>query len=101
MTWGCDCWSARPFPVKNSWHVDALLVCIVEALDLLVPELLLGMGTRHHELGNAINNIHGYAEAINLVFNGKLQWRVDVSLLLVTANVQIVMVIAPVSEPVN
>lgn len=101
MRKGCSCWSASPFPIKNSWYVDALLVCVVETLNLLVPELLLGMGTCNLELRNAINNIDRYAEPINLVVNGKLHWRVDVAFLLVTANVQIVMVVAPVGEPVN
>ncbi len=98
---GCSCRSAGPFPVKNSWHVNALLVCVVEAVELLVPELLLSVSTRNLELGNAINDIDRYAEPINLVVNGKLQWRVDIALLLVTAHMQIVMVVAPVGEPVN
>jgi hypothetical protein len=40
---------------------------VVDALDLLVPKLLLGMGARNSELGNAINDIDRYAEPINLV----------------------------------
>ena len=98
---GCSSWRVGPFPVKNSWHVDTLLVCVVEAIELLVPEVLLGMGTRNLELGNAINDIDCDAEPIDLVVNRKLQWRVDVALLLVTAHMQIVMVVAPVGEPVN
>lgn len=101
MRRGCSFWSAGPFPVKNSWHVDTLLMRVVDALDLLVPKLLLGMGARNSELGNAINDIDRYAEPINLVFNGKLQWRVDVPLLLVTTHMQIVMVVATVGKPVN
>ena len=58
------------------------------AADLLQP--------RH-----AIHYIHSQAEAVNVVVDGEFQRRIDVALLLVSAHMNVVVIRAPISQPMN
>jgi hypothetical protein len=49
-----------------------MLMRVVEALDLPIPELLLGIGTYNLKLRNPINHVHRDAKPINLIIDRKL-----------------------------
>src|SRR5215467_11028009 len=75
--------SAGPGPLVELGHVDAVLVSVLLALELAVPQLLLGVGARALQRRDAVDDVHGQAEAIDLVLDGQIQRRVDVPPLLV------------------
>ena len=78
----------RPSPPGNLGAIDTMLVGIGSASDLLVPEFLLRVSADLLEFGNAIDRIDRQTEAIDFVIHGQLHWRVNVPLLLVTADMQ-------------
>ena len=90
-----------PLPFHDFRFVDAVFVGVAAAGYLLVFELILGVSTRHFEFGHAIDNVDRNTEAVNLVANRQLKRCVDASLLFVTAHVQIVVVVAAVSQTMD
>jgi hypothetical protein len=65
---------------------------------VLVPELVFGVSAQNSDPGHAIDCGDRITEAVNLVRNRKLKRRVDVGTLVVTADVQVVMVPPAVSH---
>src|SRR6266487_7091599 len=55
--------SVWPGPVCGFGQVDAMLVRVVAARDLLVQKSLLGVAAEALQLGHTIHNIHGKTEA--------------------------------------
>src|SRR6185369_14152398 len=53
------------------------------------------------KLRHTSDRIHGKTETIYLVLNGQLQRRIDIPLLLVTADMQVPMVCAAVRQPMD
>src|SRR6516165_5111749 len=94
----CSVW---PGPASHVGFVQAVLTGVLQAVELHVPELLLGVGPDSLQFGNTIDGVNGQAEAIDFVFNGQLQRRIDTALLFVTAHMQAVMVLAAVSQAVD
>lgn len=91
----------RPRPVCGLGHIDAVLMSVIAAGDLLVQESLLGVTTYFLQLGNTIHDIHRQAEAVDVVVNRKFQRRVNAALFLITADVDVVVVGAPVGKTMN
>ncbi len=58
---------------------------VVNAVNLLVSELLLGVNICNLELENPVDHIDRNAEPIDMVVNRKLQRRIDVAPLLVAS----------------
>ena len=74
-----------------SGSIHAELLGVVLTGDLLVEQGLSHAGARFTETGYPVDGVNGQAEAVGLVANGQLQWRVDVALLLVAADVDVVL----------
>ena len=74
---------------------------IVTALNLPVAHFLLDVGARHLQPRYTVDNVDRQAEAVDLIVDGKLQWRVDIALFLVSAHVQVLAVGPPVGQAVD
>src|SRR5215471_19983683 len=90
-----------PLPIRGVGPVDAELVGVLCARDLLVEQCLPNAGTCDTETGYPVNSIHGQGEAVSLIADGELQRRVDVALLLVAAHVNVVLTGPAVRESVD
>src|SRR5208337_5665398 len=90
-----------PRPRGNIRLIYAVLVRVVQALNLDVAELFLGVSADPLKSRHAIDHVSGQAVAVDLVFNGQLHRRVDVALLLVSADVHALVVFAAIGQPVN
>jgi len=77
-----------PSPSCDFGLVDPVREGIPAARYLLVAEFFLRMTANLLQFRYAIDRIDGKSEAIGLVADRQFQWRVDVALLLVAANVQ-------------
>src|SRR5262245_28800766 len=93
--------SVRPLPLFDLGLIDAMLVGVVLAVDLPVAQLLLGVGPGHPQGGHAVDDVHGQAEAVNLVLDSQIKRRVDVPLFLVAAYVDVRMIGAPVGQAMD
>lgn len=71
--WPISVWpiSVWPSPVSGLGLIDAVLVCVVAAFDLLVEESLFGMSANSLKFGHAIDDVHGKAEAVDVVVDGQ------------------------------
>src|SRR5262249_237830 len=78
----------RPSPSRNIGAVDSILIGVGAASNLRVAEFLLGVPTDALEPHDAVNGINSQTEAINLVIDGQLPWRVDGAFLLVPVYMQ-------------
>lgn len=74
---------------------------VISAFDLLVQESLLRVPTNSLQPRHSVNNIHGKAEAVDVVVNGQLQRRIDAAFLLVAAHMDIFVVLPPISQSMN
>src|SRR5262245_25975546 len=90
-----------PLPIRGVGPVDAELVGVLCARDLLVEQCLPNAGTCDTETGYPVNSIHGQGEAVGLIANGELQRRVDVALLFVAAHVNVVLTGPAVRESMD
>src|SRR5271166_1027125 len=90
----------REPPSCNLGAVDTVLVCVCPACDLMVTEFLFRVTANLLQLGYAIDRVNCQAKAINFVVHRQLHWCVDVTFLLVAANMD-PFVIASVSQAVN
>src|SRR5262249_12834501 len=88
-----------PGPLTEFGLVDPVLVGVALGVDLHVAQPLLGMGAGDLQARHAIDHVYREAEAVDLVLNGEIEWRVDVAPLLVAADVQVPVVGAPVGQP--
>jgi hypothetical protein len=93
--------SEWPLPVSDVLGIDTELVCVMFALYLLVEQHLPNAGSCNLKARYSINRIDRQAEAIGLVLDGKLQGRVDIPLFLITADMDVVLARAAISESVN
>ena len=91
----------RPLPVLDFRFVQAFRVGVVDALDDLAFEPFLQVRTRTLETRHAVNHVGGEREAIDLIANSQFQWRIDVALLFVAADVDIRMVGSAIGELVD
>src|SRR6266542_7066016 len=89
-----------PLPVGVLGPIQAELISILFASDLLVHQRLANAGAFDAETGHPINGVDGEAKAISLIADGQLQRRVDVALLLITAHVDVVLSWPAVGEAV-
>src|SRR5215510_10766068 len=90
-----------PLPIRGVGPVDAELVGVLCARDLLVEQCFANAGTCDTETGYPVNSIHGQGEAVGLIADGELQRRVDVALLLVAAHVNVVLTGPAVRESMD
>ena len=72
-----------------------------ETLDLQIAEFPLGMRPGNLQARHPIDDIDCQAEAIGLIFNRQLERSIDVALLFVAADMEIIVIGAPVGEPVD
>lgn len=90
-----------PGPLGQAGRVDAQLEGLVARSDLSVKESLSSSSARVAELGDAVNGINGQAEAIRLVADGQLKRGVNVTLLVVTTDVDMLVAGSLVGETMH
>ena len=93
--------SSGPFPGADFWAVYAYGVSVVDAVDDLAFEPFLDVGADGREAWDAIDDVDGDIEAIDLIEDGEFEGRVDVALFFVAADVDVVVISAAVGEFVN
>src|SRR3974377_1417902 len=91
----------RPLPTANFGVVDSVLVGMALARQLAITEFLFSMRSNPLQFVHAVNRVDGETEAICLIANCQLHGRFNVSLLFVTAHMQVAVICATVSETVN
>jgi len=74
---------------------------VVTARDLLVEKALLRVPADFLQSGHSVDDIHGQAEAIDVVIDRQLQRRVDIAFFLVAANMHVVVIVATVRQTMN
>src|SRR5437660_11097375 len=92
---------ARPLPVYDLRFIGTVFVGVIAAGDLFVSEIILGMGAGHLKARHPISRFDCDAKAVDSVTNRQLESRVDAALFLITAHVQIVVIMAAISEAMN
>src|SRR5690606_717934 len=90
-----------PRPLLHFRHVLAVLVNILLVLDQLVANVLLSVGRAGPQFRHPIDNVANQVEAIDVVEHRHIERRGRCSLFLVAADMQVVMIRAPVRQPVN
>src|SRR5262245_31607482 len=93
--------SLAPGPLIGFRLVDTVLVGVALAVDLHVAQLLLDVRARDPQARDAIDDVDGETEAVDLVANGEIERRVDVALLFVAAHVQVLVIGAPVGQSMD
>src|SRR5690242_16383805 len=83
--------SEWPLPTIDVGPIDAELVGMLLASDLLIEQRLANIRAGDVEPWYSVNGINGEAEAVGLIADRQLQWRVDISLLFVAAHVKVVL----------
>src|SRR6516225_5396067 len=91
----------RPLPTANFGVVDSVLVSMALARKLAITKFFFSMRSNPLQFFHAVNGVDGKAEAVRLIVNCQLHGRVNVSLLFVTAHMQVPVICAAVSETVN
>src|SRR5580700_1341600 len=91
----------RPSPVRNVWNVDPFLVSVGAAIELPVQQPLARVRSTCLQRGNAIDRIDRQGIAIHLILDGQLHRGVDIAALLVATYMQIIVIGAPVGQPMN
>src|SRR5208282_2972546 len=90
-----------PSPVPDFGLVDAFGVGVVNAFDDLSLEPFFKVGAGTLQPGNAIDDVDGKVEAIDLIYDREFQRRIDVALLFVPAHVNVVVIRPPIGELVD
>src|SRR3954451_14614536 len=93
--------SVRPLPVRRLRLVHPVLVGVVGALNLQVPEPLLGVCPDPVQPRHPVDDVHRQGEVVDLVLDGQFERGVDVPLLLVPADVQVLVPVPAVGQPVD
>src|SRR2546425_3144144 len=91
----------RPRPLIDFGLVDSVFVGVVLAVDLHVAQLLLDVRAGDPQALHPIDDVDREAEPVDLVTNGQIERRVDVALLFVAAYVQVLVIGAPVGQPMD
>ncbi len=86
-----------PLPVRDVWSVYAEFIGMVLTLNLLVEQAVSNTGCHFRQMGYAVDGVDGEAKTVGLVADGQLQWRIDISLFLVTAQVNMMLAQPPIS----
>src|SRR5262245_50008068 len=90
-----------PPPTADFGCVLAVCVDIFLVVDQRVADRLFGIGRSRPQLRNAVNHITHQMEAVEIVTHTHVEGGGGCPLFLVPAHMQILMVGAPVGEPVN
>ena len=90
-----------PFPAIDVGAIDAELIGMFFAGDLLIEQGLANICTSDIETRYPVNGINRQAEAVGLITDREFQRRVDVSLLFVAAHVKVVLARSTVDEAMD
>src|SRR5829696_3102497 len=96
-----DMGRSLPCPLVELRLVDTVLVCVALTLDLHVAKFFLRVCAGCLKLRYPINHVHRDAEAVDLILNRQVKRRVDVALFLVSADVKVSVIHAPIREAMN
>jgi hypothetical protein len=81
--------------------IDAELMRVVAAFDLLVQKSLLRVPANFLQPRHSVNNVHRKAETVDVVVNRQLQRHIDTAFLLVAAHADVFVVPLPIRQPMN
>jgi len=90
--------SVGPDPLRRLRLIDAKLVRVLSAFDLLIQEFLLGMTANLLEPRYMVNDIHSETESVDVVVDGQLERSTDTALLLVATDMNIVVICAAIGQ---
>src|SRR3984957_19679884 len=93
--------ATTPLPVADFRQVLAVSVDVLLVLDQLVPELLLQVDAPVAGLRQAVDGVDHEVKAVQIVQHRHVEGRGDGALLLVTTDVDVVVVRAAVGQPVD
>ena len=93
--------SVRPNPICCVRLIDAELVRVISAFDLLVQKVLPGVTANVLESRHTIDNIHGEAESVDVVVDGQLKRSTDASLLLIATHMKVIVIRAAIGQVVD
>ena len=91
----------RPSPVDDFGLVDAVLVGVVAAVELLVQQRLARMRAAHLQRRDTVDRVDRQRKPIHLVLNGESIGVLMLPLLLVAAHMQVVVIGAAIGQPMN
>src|SRR3954451_15074 len=90
-----------PLPPRNFWHIIAALRDVLLVIDELVVDRLFEISGPCAELRQTVDHILAQVQTIKLVHDNHIKRRGRGAFLLVTANVDVLMIGPPVSKPMN
>ena len=91
----------RPLPVGEFGSVNAVFVGVIGGLNNLIFQPFLDVRSSNVQPRDPVDYVDSQIKPVDLVFYSQLQRRIDVTVLFVSAHVQIFVVCAPVCELVN
>src|SRR5215203_2691262 len=90
-----------PLPIANFRHVLAVLSDIFFVLNEFFAKRLLGIGAARPQIGDTVNDIAGEMETVEIIENDHVERRSRGAFFFVASYMQVRMVGAPVSKPMN
>ena len=93
--------SKGPLPLGDVLSIHAELESVIQAADLLIEQGFSNTRPCLPETGYPVNGVNGQAEAVCLVADSQLQGRIDVSLFLVAAHMNVMLPWPAVGQPVD
>ncbi len=90
-----------PLPLAYFLPINPILMRIVHAVNDLLLQPFLGMGSGYLQRRNPVNHIDREVETVHLIENCQLQRRIDVAFLLVSAHMEVGVVRSPVRQLVD
>ena len=91
----------RPLPIPDFRHVLAMFVDVFFVLDELVPKLLLEIDAFDARLRQPIDRVHHEVEAVQVIQHSHVEGCCDRAFFFVAADMQVLVVGAAVSQPVD
>jgi len=91
----------RPPPTGDIGLVDAVLVRVIPARDLLILELFFGVGSDLLQFRHSLDDVHRETKAVGLILDCKLERCVDIALLFVSAHVHIAVICSAICQTVD
>ena len=90
-----------PFPIPHFRQILAEFIDVLLVLDQLVLELLFKINASGSGLRQTINRVHDEMKTIEIVQHRHVERRGDRAFFLVAADVDVVMISAAISQPVD
>src|SRR4051794_14106206 len=93
--------SVLPLPIQDFRHIDTMLMNVLFVLDEFVAQQLLEMSTDALQFGHAVYGVSCKMESVQFIHYRHVEWRCRRAFFFIAAYVQVVMIVAAISQPVN